>query len=384
MSTEKKKLPRGVRRLDDGRFVLYVTRQGKPVRKILTWDLLKELKVPVDETRLAQPGVSHAKDALIQLKASLLKERRTGAIAASARVRIGDLFCLIQDDYKQAGRKSLRDVKSRWKNHLKAAFADVAVGELTTDSIARYIRARQKDKATAGSINRELAVISRMLRLGQRTTPPKVIAAIPHFPRLTEGPAREGFIEQSEYDQLREHAYALWLRAMLACAYTFGFRKGELLSMRVRQIDLTAGTIALATSKNGRPRLVAMTSELKSLLALCISGKRADQYVFTRSDGQPVRDFRESWKNLFAAAKLPLRLFHDLRRSAVRNMVRRGVDRDTSMRISGHRTASVFARYNIQSLDDLTRAAQAIESGATATKTDIQASQPPQPEERLQ
>jgi integrase len=106
--------------------------------------------------------------------------------------------------------------------------------------------------------------------------------------------------------------------------------------MKVDQIDLAAQTITLwrGTTKSREPRLVKMTREVLILLTACVEGKQPDQYVFTRKGGEPVLDFRGSWDALCKAAGLSGLLFHDLRRSAVRNMVRRGISEAVAMRIS--------------------------------------------------
>jgi uncharacterized repeat protein (TIGR03803 family) len=241
---------------------------------------------------------------------------------------------------------------------------------------------RQNEEASAGTVNRELAIVQHMFRLGQRTTPPKTVT-IPYFRKLKEAPARQGFLEQGTYDKLREHAGELWLRGLLATAYAFAWRRSELLNLKVSQINLAENSINLGDSKNGDARLIIMTGEVRALLTALVQGKKEDDFVFTREDGKRVKDFRGSWQRMFADAGVPLKLFHDLRRSGVRNMIRSGIYKDTAKRISGHRTDSTFSRYNIVSLTDFEEAAEKIAlraetlrsaaaaqaAAATATKT---------------
>jgi len=126
-------------------------------------------------------------------------------------------------------------------------------------------------------------------------------------------------------------------------SYRYGWRKGEL-RLRVRQADFAANTLRLDRSKNGEGREVTMTPTIRLLLAECARGKGPDDFLFTRA-GAPVRDFRVAWSKLTAAAGVPDLKLHDLRRTAVRNMVRAGTPEKVAMTVSGHKTRSVFERY---------------------------------------
>ena len=100
------------------------------------------------------------------------------------------------------------------------------------------------------------------------------------------------------------HLGGLWMRAIIEVAYTHGWRRGEMLDLRERQVDLHARTIRLdrGTTKNGEGREVVMTSEVEELLRAAVAKKKPTDSVFTREDSKPIKDFRGAWRNLCVRA----------------------------------------------------------------------------------
>jgi integrase len=304
-------------------------------------------------------------------KALKFLQKRVGEIAtgnffgpAVEKILVGELGEDMFRDYRINARKSLRLTERRWLKHIKPVFGAMKASEVTTEVINKYVDKRREERSQNGTINRELAALKRMFSLAYRSTPRKAYQ-VPAFPRLKENPPRRGFVEQKQYKELCNECSKNWLRTALALGYNFGFRSAELLGMRVRQVDLLNRSIILdpGATKNGEGRIVKLTSETYELVKQCMLYKRPDDFLISRRGGHPVKDFRTAWKNLTVAAELPGLLFHDLRRSAVRNMVRRGVPEVVAMRISGHKTRSVFDRYNIVNEADLVEAARRIEEG---------------------
>ena len=152
--------------------------------------------------------------------------------------------------------------------------------------------------------------------------------------------------------------------------------------MQLSQVDLAAGTLRLepGTTKNREGRTVYLTPELIPLLgeqiervkALSRKLNRVVPYLFPnprkgRFQGSWLQDFRKAWLTACKRAGLIGMLRHDFRRSAVRNLVRSGVGETVAMKISGHKTRSVFDRYNITSDADLREAARKLHGHNTGT-----------------
>jgi integrase len=251
-----------------------------------------------------------------------------------------------------------------WRCHLEPFFGGRLAERLSTDNIEDYIAHRKVEKAATSTINRELTVLKAMFRRGMLSKPPKVTSMPPFPAKLREPDARAGFVNDEQYQALQAKIPYSWLRALLAVAYNFGFRKGELVGLRVSQIDLKARTIRLlpGTTKSDKGRVVVMTDEVFELISDCVKDKQPSNPVFTWADGTPVQDFRRTWRTLAKKAGFPGLLLHDMRRSAIRNMMRAGVSKTVAKKISGHATDSVFDRYDISDEADLADAAQKIEA----------------------
>jgi integrase len=335
---------------------------------------------------IARRESSHSPDrkAAERLLKRRLAEVETKTYIARTNVKVDELIADLFAEYRQQGRKSIKTAEWRWKKHLEPFFRKLPADDLNTDLVQRYCAKREAEKASGGSINRELAFLKRAFHLGMRRTPPKV-RSCPVIPMYKESAPRTGFLEDAQYTPLAMECskVGLWLRALLTTAYSFAFRKGELLSMRVKQIDLGTGTIRLeaGTTKNGEGRVIVMTREVATLLTACIIGKQPDDFVFTRPDkkrkdgtlvkGKPVNGFRKIWDRVCTSAGVPDLLFHDLRRSGVRNLRRLGVQESVAMRISGHKTRAIFERYNIVDGADLADAASRLDTKQNAASVEL-------------
>jgi len=320
------------------------------------------------------------------------------------------------NDYKVNEKKSI-DWAERYAKRLEKYFRGCKAKDIKTDHINQYIAERKKELAANGTINRELSLLKRAYSIAIKSE--KILRA-PYIPKLAENNVRPFFFEHEDYLKLKE-ALPDHLKALVMLAYHSGMRREEMLSLTWDKVDLIRGQITLAagSTKNKDARIIPLRGEL--LEALMNKRKDSEEnfpvcpYIF-HYRGQRIRDTREGWNTALKKSgflslnkcrvcgvitespagtnqrqqmrekvdgltvkrrkrKEALKCrecgsdklrrcsmtMHDFRRSAVRNMVRSGVPETICMKLSGHKTRSIFDRYNIVNEADLVTATERIQ-----------------------
>lgn len=178
----------------------------------------------------------------------------------------------------------------------------------------------------------------------------------PPVPKLPTDNARRGFLEPADFEAFCAELPGE-LQPLARFAYLTGWRRGEVLGLQWKQVDLEAGAIRLENdqTKTGKGRLLAFGRDdaIGALLYVQEEQRRPDcAHVFHRN-GRPIRDFYTAWRAAAERAGLGGLYLHDFRRSTARNLIRAGVPERVAMSVTGHKTRAIFDRYNIVSEGDL-------------------------------
>lgn len=310
---------------------------------------------------------TNEKDAVKLLKKRLGEIGRGRLTANEERITFAEMAADVQRDYEINKKRSLRSIKLS-VTHLTGFFRRYRALDITSDKVREYAQRRQDEGAANASINRELAALKRMFSLfvnaGQ-------LSAKPYIPMLEENNARQGFLQHGDFLALQEKLPE-YLKDPVAFLYRSGWRVSEMRALEWRDVDKDGRTLRLRPeiSKNKKGRVLPLRGELMEILARARENRRLDCTRIFHDNGERVGDFRKAWHNACVAAGLGQfkktedskkkvytgLLIHDLRRSAIRNLVKAGVPEKVAMELSGHKTRAVFDRYNIVNDDDLAQA----------------------------
>jgi len=283
------------------------------------------------------------------------------------RVSVADRLTALLRDYELRGVRSLAQVRAHLgfpakpdgtPRRILEVFGRERVVEVSEEMVDEYIKHRLAAGARPATINRETQLLAQAIRpfLQKHRLP------VPPIRKLPEDNTREGFFTRAEIESVIKRLPSD-LRDFIRWAYFTAWRKGEIASLRWTDVDVEGRTVRLSwrRSKNKKARTMTLAGELAAIIerrsaaraALVVKKGLETDRVFFRKDGSPVQDFKKAWASACKAAGVAGRLFHDLRRSGIRNMTRAGVSRKVATAISGHRTEAIYARYDIADEEDL-------------------------------
>jgi integrase len=295
-----------------------------------------------------------------EAQARRLLKKRIGEVAtgqligpSADRFSFDQLVGGVLTDYEINGKRSVESVRLSIR-HLREFFGLGRAIDITPDRIAAYVRERQKEGAANGSINRELAALKRAFTLATRAGK---LSSAPHIPLLEENNSRRGFLDHGSFLALRD-SLPKHLKDPVTFLYLSGWRVSEMRTLEWRDVDLTGREVRLRpeVSKNKDGRVLPLRGELLEIFERTREKRRPDCPFVFHDEGEPIGDFRKAWKTASKTAGSSGIIVHDLRRTAVRNMVRAGIPERIAMELSGHKTRRIFDRYNIVSNEDLAAA----------------------------
>lgn len=312
-------------------------------------------------------------------KAATILKQREGAVAdgkpvipRAGRMRFDEAAADVVNDYRINGKRSIDCVERRIRLHLAPVFGGRRMMEISTVTIRTFIAGRQAATtrpdgtvipgASNAEINRELAILKRAFSLAIKAG---TLSAKPYVPMLAENNVRAGFFEREQYEAVLRRLPPTW-RPVMTFAYLTGWRvRSEVLPLTWTQVDRDAQLIRLdvGTTKNdaGRAFPYGVLPELAAVMAGQDRARRALQkkgiicpFVFPDDAGGRLPAFySQVWREACRLAGTPGKIPHDFRRTAVRNLVRASVPEKTAMLLTGHKTRSVFDRYDIVNEADL-------------------------------
>jgi len=284
----------------------------------------------------------------------------------AAATKVTELLDLVENDYRTEGKRSLAKVLSalvRPREYFKGVLAADCDGAMLLryrDDRSKEVSAHTGRLLRPATINRELVFLHSAFTHGQKRNLVKEVPPVELFSE--KGNARQGFFEHDEFLAVLKYISPA-LKPVVQTLYVTGWRRAEVLGLNRHNLDLKANRLRLevGTTKNLAGREFVLTAELRAVLVAQVeriqaiearTGWKIDA-LFVYDDGARVRNFKNMWtkavRQAYQAGELrnANMLVHDFRRTVVRNLARANVPMEWAMKVTGHKTTSVFQRYSI-------------------------------------
>ena len=303
--------------------------------------------VPGEGRRIESTGTDNEKEArrLLNAKRKEIDDCEIGPRG----ITVGRLLDLYLADKNRKRKVPCKSADGYVRLHLRPAFGNLLAEKLTSGHINAFIDQKLKADYANASINRYLEALARAYTIAREEHTPPLVKITPKIEMLDESDnVREGFLSREEYEALLAELPS-HLQTLLVLGYHLGMRRSELIKLMWNQIDWHANSIRLEKrqTKGKQSRVAPLYGDLRSWLEAAYTARAPGCETIIAYRGASVSETKTAWKSAARRAGVPDALIHDLRRTAVRNMLRAGLSEKQAMLISGHRTRSMIDRYNI-------------------------------------
>lgn len=212
------------------------------------------------------------------------------------------------------------------------------------------VKGRAKVKSTA-TLNRYMVAIAAVFTwaIEQRLTPKGWVHPCRGIKRLAESDGRVRFLDADERTRLFAACKASKyprLHALVLMAMLTGARRGELLALRWRDLDLAKGVASLGKTKNGDRRTLVLLPQVIEALRPFLAD--ADRFVFgsVRSRYQTPAVTDSAWRDAVTRAQVKNFKFHDLRHCCASYLAQDGAPLNVIAEVLGHRKLDMTRRYS--------------------------------------
>jgi integrase len=275
------------------------------------------------------------------------------------RVTVQQLLDALKVDFNLRGKdctrlaSNLKPIEERFGDYRATQLTSADIDKWVEDALLHGRRKTSSKPARPASINRSLQLLKQAYNLAVAT---EQLTSAPRIRHLSEvGNARQGFFSAMEFRSVLSNLPA-YLRDFVSFAWLSAWRPKEIRSLTWLDVDGDVIRLRAENAKTRIARSVPLVGELAEVIARCRLQMSTKTTLVFHNNGAPIGDLRKAWRTACKLAGVPEKLFYDLRRSGVRDMIRSGVSQSVAMSISGHRTSSIFSRYNISSDQDQRKA----------------------------
>jgi integrase len=236
---------------------------------------------------------------------------------------------------------------------LKEHFSGKSLSDITPLLIDKF-KAERIKKVKPATVNRSLECLKSLFNKAIAWQKFAGSNPVKQIKLLKENNKRLRFLEREEIVKLLSNCQK-YLKPIVVIALNTGMRRGEILGLKWRDIDIKRGIIYLYNTKNGEKREVPVNEQVKTALIRTRKHPQSE-YIFCNKDGSRMTHVSKSFATALRKSGIKDFKFHDMRHTFASHLVMAGVDLNTVRELLGHKSLAMTLRYSHLSPDFKKRA----------------------------